>query len=217
MSRFLFHLPSFLLLLSVALSPVVGPGQSSPEGSAGPKPSGKYAVGRTLLVCIDQSRIDPVAEKAGTKREFMVIAWYPAHPSPGAPYAPWMPAPWVSSETDFLYYHGRHSDAPLTRDQAEHAIRDPLSHSIADASLAEAGGKLAVILLLPARESIRRPTAPLPKVWRVMGMLSSVSSQRAGCPPNSLMATPPLFPISAQTILPGQTQSGSTQCGSPIL
>lgn len=140
---------SFSLLALVALLPLTGIAQSSGEAGRGPKPSGNYAVGRTMLYCIDPRRTDPVAEDPGAKREFMVIVWYPAEPAPGAGYAPWMPDAWASSETDLLYYHRRHSDAPLTRDQAEHAIRDPLSYSVANARLAKTGGKFPVILFAP--------------------------------------------------------------------
>ena len=133
--------------LCVALSSLAGGAQSPFD--AGPKPTGRYAVGRTLLYCLDSHRTDPVAENTDTKREFMVVVWYPADVELGARYAPWMPDPWSSSEADLLYYHRRHSDSPLTRDQAEHAIRDPPSYSVADAHLAKTGGKFPVLLFSP--------------------------------------------------------------------
>lgn len=114
-----------------------------------PKLSGTYAVGRSLLYCIDARRTDPVAEDPTTKREFMVIAWYPAQRTAGARYAAWMPEPWASSETDLLYYHRRHSDAPLTREEAEHAIHDPVSQSVANARMARSGRRWPVLLFAP--------------------------------------------------------------------
>jgi hypothetical protein len=138
----LLPIHSFSLLALFALSSLTVIAQSSTGRGAGPKPSGNYAIGRTLLYCVDPHRTDPVAEDTATKREFMVIVWYPADAAPSATYAPRMPDPWASSETDLLYYHRRHTDAPLTRNQAEHAIRDPLSHSLANADLAKSGSKI---------------------------------------------------------------------------
>ncbi|HLJ77360.1 MAG TPA: hypothetical protein VKT75_08100 [Acidobacteriaceae bacterium] len=149
MSRPLPFIRPLPLLALLALLPWSAMAQSSGEPDSGPKPSGNFAVGRTLLYCVDPQRTDPVAEDPHTKREFMVIVWYPAEPAAAANYAPWMPGPWVSSETDLLYYHRRHSDSPLTRDQAEHAIHDPLSHSIDNARVAKTGGKFPVLLFAP--------------------------------------------------------------------
>jgi dienelactone hydrolase len=149
-SRLLSPLPAFSFLFLVALWPFTDFAQSSSgDADAGPRPSGSYAVGRTVLYCRDQHRTDPVAEDTTSQREFMVIVWYPADVLSGATYAPWMPAPWTASETDLLYYHRRHTNAPLTREQAEHAIRDPLSHSVTDAKLARTGGSFPVILFAP--------------------------------------------------------------------
>jgi dienelactone hydrolase len=122
---------------------------ASGESGSGPKPSGKYAVGRTLLYCIDPQRNDPVAEDPAAKREFMVIVWYPAEPAVGVSPGPWMPAPWASSEIDLLYYRRRQSDTPITRDQAEHAIHDPVSYSAPDVAMANSSGKWPVLLFAP--------------------------------------------------------------------
>src|SRR6266436_5750894 len=48
------------------------------EQSALLTPTGSYSVGRTFFYLTDPNRADPVAARTGTKREFMVIAWYPA-------------------------------------------------------------------------------------------------------------------------------------------
>ena len=149
MSRLLRAVHSFSLLTLFALSPLTGIAQTSAERDEGPKPTGNYAVGRTLLYCVDPHRTDPVAEDTTAKREFMVIVWYPADVAPGARYALWMPDPWASSETDLLYYHRRHTEVPLTRAQAKHAIRGPLSHSVANASLAKFDGKFPILLFAP--------------------------------------------------------------------
>jgi predicted dienelactone hydrolase len=142
-SRTFFWLALVTLLLSL-------PRLASAESGSGPKPTGKYAVGRTLLYCVDpHHRSDPVAEDPAAKREFMVIVWYPAKSAAGASRAPWMPAPWAASETDLLYYRRRHSDAPLTRDQAEHAVHDPVSYSVADAVVAKTRSKWPVLLFEP--------------------------------------------------------------------
>ena len=42
-----------------------------------PKPTGQFAVGRTLYDWVDDQTLDPLAP-AGTKRELLVWVWYPA-------------------------------------------------------------------------------------------------------------------------------------------
>lgn len=152
MSRPLPVVRSLSFVALAALLLLRGSAQLCAEQIPGPKPTGNYAVGRTLLYCVDPHRTDPVADDPTTKREFMVVVWYPADAAPGSSSAPWMPDPWVSSETDLLYYHRRHSDTPLTREQAEHAIRDPLSYSVANASLAKTSSKFPVLLFAPGAQ-----------------------------------------------------------------
>ena len=45
-----------------------------------PKPTGQFAVGRSLYDWVDDQRLDPLAP-GGTKGEFLVWVWYPAAPS----------------------------------------------------------------------------------------------------------------------------------------
>jgi predicted dienelactone hydrolase len=59
-----------------------------------PAPTGPYAVGRMEYDWTDQSRVDPLAPHAGTKRELVVWAWYPAAHVPGAQPAPYLPSKW---------------------------------------------------------------------------------------------------------------------------
>jgi hypothetical protein len=59
-----------------------------------PTPTGSYAIGRTEYDWVDQSRNDPDAPRAGTKRELLVWAWYPATRVSGAQSAPYLPAKW---------------------------------------------------------------------------------------------------------------------------
>lgn len=77
MSRPLSFIQSLSLLALVALLPLMTIAQRSGEPGSGPKPSGNYAVGRGLFYCVDPHRTDPVAEDSSTKREFMVVVWYP--------------------------------------------------------------------------------------------------------------------------------------------
>jgi len=149
MSHYLPVSRSFSLLVLTVMLVWASDAQSPTGPASGPKPSGKYVVGRTLLYCVDSHRTDPVAEDPNAKREFMVVVWYPAEPAASSSYAQWMPEPWVSSETDLLYYHRRHSDAPFTRDEAEHAIHDPLSYSEANVGIAKGGRSWPVLLFAP--------------------------------------------------------------------
>ncbi|HEX4207404.1 MAG TPA: hypothetical protein VHZ51_25030, partial [Ktedonobacteraceae bacterium] len=59
-----------------------------------PAPTGPYAVGRMEYDWTDQSRVDPLAPHAGTKRELVVWAWYPAAHVPGAQPASYLPSKW---------------------------------------------------------------------------------------------------------------------------
>jgi hypothetical protein len=59
-----------------------------------PTPTGSYAVGRTEYDWTDQSRIDTLAPHAGTKRELVVWAWYPAAHQEHGPRAPYLPQKW---------------------------------------------------------------------------------------------------------------------------
>jgi len=60
-----------------------------------PEPTGPYAVGRMEYDWTDQARTDPLAPRAGTKRELVVWAWYPAQHVPGARPAPYLPQKWA--------------------------------------------------------------------------------------------------------------------------
>lgn len=61
-----------------------------------PKPSGPYAVGRSLFDWTDHSREDPYSSSIGKYRELMVWLWYPAAPAPGAAPAEYIPAAWAA-------------------------------------------------------------------------------------------------------------------------
>src|SRR5215469_1632337 len=60
-----------------------------------PAPTGPYAVGRVEYDWTDQSRTDPLAPQAGSKRELIVWAWYPAMRVAGERLAPYLPAKWA--------------------------------------------------------------------------------------------------------------------------
>ena len=112
-------------------------------------PSGTYSVGRTFLDWSDSHRDDPVAEKPGTKREFMVISWYPADVKQSAAHAPWMPERWVSSEADLLCYQRHASPDPLTIEQCQHAVREPVSYSVTNAEMAQRSSSWPILLFSP--------------------------------------------------------------------
>src|SRR5258708_6184186 len=111
-------------------------------------PRGNFSVGRTCFHWIDSHRTDPVAAEP-TKREFMVIAWYPAETNNSPVYAAWMPDRWASSEALFLYGQRIDSANPLTIGQAQQAIRQTISSSIAEAPMAHVQGLWPVLLFAP--------------------------------------------------------------------
>lgn len=61
-----------------------------------PKPTGPYAVGRTLFDWKDPKRDDPYSTSIGKHRELMVWLWYPATASPQSKPAEYIPSAWAS-------------------------------------------------------------------------------------------------------------------------
>lgn len=61
-----------------------------------PKPTGPYAVGRTLFDWKDPSRKDPYSSAIGKERELMVWLWYPATVSPQSKPAEYIPSAWAA-------------------------------------------------------------------------------------------------------------------------
>jgi dienelactone hydrolase len=61
-----------------------------------PKPTGSYAVGRTLLDWTDLKRDDPYSAAIGKHRELMVWLWYPANASQQSKPADYVPSAWAS-------------------------------------------------------------------------------------------------------------------------
>lgn len=119
------------------------------QSSVGVKPTGRYSVGRTFFQCVDSNRLDPVAAKDGVKREFMVMAWYPTKTNSSQARAPWMPESWADDESTLLYEQRRNSPNPLTMQQAEHAIREPVSNSIDGASISSRRSPWPLLLFSP--------------------------------------------------------------------
>jgi hypothetical protein len=140
----LFSIATTGLFLSLVAATVQA---ASPVGSAGP--TGPFSVGRTLLYWVDSHRTDPVDGPPGTKREFMVIIWYPAERQTSAHYAPWMPERWASSEASFLYNQRRDSANPLTMSQAQEVIQQAVSNSVTDAPMSSAQRSWPVLLFSP--------------------------------------------------------------------
>jgi predicted dienelactone hydrolase len=61
-----------------------------------PKPTGPFAVGRTLFDWTDPERDDPYSSAIGKHRELMVWFWYPATVTPESRPAEYIPADWAS-------------------------------------------------------------------------------------------------------------------------
>lgn len=64
-----------------------------------PKPTGQFAVGRTMYTWVNDAKTDPLAASPGAKREVVVWMWYPAagngHKEPVA----YLPSAWRSALT----------------------------------------------------------------------------------------------------------------------
>jgi dienelactone hydrolase len=119
------------------------------EHSALLTPTGSYSVGRTFFHWTDPNRSDPVAARAGTKREFMVIAWYPAETNTSEAHTPWMPERWAFSEAKLLYYQRLNSPNPLTMGEALRAIHGTVSNSVAEAPPAQTKKLWPLLLFSP--------------------------------------------------------------------
>ena len=59
-----------------------------------PKPTGPFAVGRTMYHWVDAARTDSLAPVPNQKRELIVWLWYPAAPKPADINAEYQPKPW---------------------------------------------------------------------------------------------------------------------------
>src|SRR5260370_6170792 len=152
LNRFVDATTRSMRMLRVVLTVVALVGVAYPlkaQSSVGPKPTGHYSVGRTFFQCVDSHRVDPVAAKDGVMREFMVMAWYPAKTNSSQARAPWMPESWASDETALLYEQRSYSPNPLTMEQAQHAIREPLSNSIDGAPILSHNRPWPLLLFSP--------------------------------------------------------------------
>jgi dienelactone hydrolase len=67
-----------------------------------PKPTGRFAVGRTTFVWTNDALTDDLAPQPGAKRTVFVWMWYPASTSQPAVPAPYLPAAWRQARTDSL-------------------------------------------------------------------------------------------------------------------
>ena len=112
-------------------------------------PTGSYSVGRTLFYWTDPDRTDPVAERTGTKRALMVIAWYPAEANTSEVHALWMPERWALSEAKLLYAERANSPNPLTMAEAFRAVHGSVSSSIAEAPPARTRNLWPLLLFAP--------------------------------------------------------------------
>ena len=83
-----------LLLILISASSFAYIESQSHQTLVLPTPTGPYAVGRMEYDWTDQSRTDPLAPRAGTKRELVVWAWYPARHVSDASFAPYLPQKW---------------------------------------------------------------------------------------------------------------------------
>jgi len=106
-----------------------------------PAPTGPYAIGRMEYDWTDQSRIDLFAPHAGTKRELVVWAWYPAMHVPGAPSAPYLPQKWAQLSEQ---QHGGFIGQQLSQSYA--SIQ---THSVDRAPLATDAARYPVVIFEP--------------------------------------------------------------------
>ena len=86
-----------------------------------PAPTGPSAVGRVEYDWTDPSRNDPLAPRAGTKRELVVWSWYPAIRVQGAHPAPYLPSQWAQASDNQLVQ----SNSSIQTNSIDHAPLAP--------------------------------------------------------------------------------------------
>ena len=110
-----------------------------------PAPTGPYAVGRMEYDWTDQSRTDLFAPHAGTKRELVVWAWYPAVHAPGARLAPYLPPMWAQLSEQ------QHGFIGQQLAQSSDSIQ---THSVDRAPLATDAARYPVLIFEPGLGNI---------------------------------------------------------------
>lgn len=110
-----------------------------------PAPTGPYPVGRMEYDWTDQSRADPLAPRAGMKRELVVWAWYPAMRVPGAAVAPYLPSKWAQLSDQ------QHGFIGQQLFQSNDSIR---THSLDNAPIASAETRYPVLIFEPGLGNI---------------------------------------------------------------
>jgi predicted dienelactone hydrolase len=110
-----------------------------------PAPTGPYTVGRVEYDWVDQTRADPLAPRAGVRRELVVWAWYPAMRVSGARTAPYLPAKWAQLSDQ---QHGSFGQLLF---QSSDSIQ---AHSVENAQLATAYTRYPVLIFEPGLGNI---------------------------------------------------------------
>jgi predicted dienelactone hydrolase len=110
-----------------------------------PAPTGPYAVGRMEYDWTDQSRTDPLAPQAGTKRKLVVWAWYPTIRVSGARVAPYLPPTWAQLSDQ---QHGRFGQLLFQRTDSIQ------THSVENTPLATASARYPVLIFEPGLGNI---------------------------------------------------------------
>jgi dienelactone hydrolase len=64
-----------------------------------PAPTGRIAVGRTIITWVNDAETDELSPHPGAKREVVAWIWYPAASTPSAPRAEYLPVEWRAALT----------------------------------------------------------------------------------------------------------------------
>ena len=93
---------SLLVLMVATALPVLLPVPTVPA------PTGKYPIGTTTLVLVDNSRKEIYSSNPNDPRKFMVQVWYPARITTASVRAPWMPDAQIVAPAIDNYLHLPH-------------------------------------------------------------------------------------------------------------
>jgi dienelactone hydrolase len=109
-----------------------------------PKPTGRFAVGRTSFIWTNDALTDDLAPTPGTKRTVFVGMWYPASTAQPAAPAEYMPQAWRVALQDSL--------VPLMRDYLTRDFALVRSNSLTDPAVSTAQPSWPVVIMRTGTE-----------------------------------------------------------------
>jgi dienelactone hydrolase len=106
-----------------------------------PKPTGRFAVGRTSFTWTNDRLTDELAPSPGTKRTVFVWMWYPASTTQPAPPADYLPPAWRSAQDASM--------GTLMRDYLDRDVARVRTNSVVDPAVSSEQSSYPVVVMRP--------------------------------------------------------------------